>query len=112
MTLGGGVEPVAALAVRLQALGAEALVCAPPDCAERLAEVGVPLVSAGGPVRALVHRATPPSSDDVPRFGTALTREIRARATAVAGAIRTDGATVAATLLPDACSREKPPVPA
>jgi hypothetical protein len=35
----GGVEPLAALAVRLRELGAEALVCAPPDCAERLAEV-------------------------------------------------------------------------
>jgi vancomycin aglycone glucosyltransferase len=38
----GGVEPLVALAVRLRDLGAEALVCAPPDCAERLAEVGVP----------------------------------------------------------------------
>jgi vancomycin aglycone glucosyltransferase len=52
----GGVEPLVALAVRLRELGAEARVCAPPDCAERLAEVG---------------------------------------------AIRTDGATVAATLLLD-----------
>jgi vancomycin aglycone glucosyltransferase len=39
---------------------------------------------------------------------TALTPETRARATAVAGLIRTDGATVAATLL-DALSRERPP---
>jgi UDP:flavonoid glycosyltransferase YjiC (YdhE family) len=52
----GDVEPLVGLAVRLRALGAEARVCAPPDCAERLAEVG---------------------------------------------AIRTDGATVAATLLLD-----------
>jgi vancomycin aglycone glucosyltransferase len=43
---------------------------------------------------------------------TALTPETRARATAVAGTIRTDGATVAATLLLDAVSRERPPVPA
>lgn len=63
----GGVEPLAALAVRLQALGAEALVCGPPDCAERLAEVGVPLVPVGDPVRALVHGAAPPSMADVPR---------------------------------------------
>ncbi len=35
-----------------------------------------------------------------------------AAGTAVAGTIRTDGATVAATLLLDAASREKPPVPA
>jgi len=63
----GGVEPLAALGVRLLALGAEVLVCAPPDCAERLAEVGVPLVPAGEPVRALVHGATPPSAAGVPR---------------------------------------------
>jgi vancomycin aglycone glucosyltransferase len=63
----GGVEPLVALAVRLRALGAEVLVCAPPDCAQRLAEVGVPLVPAGEPVRALVHGATPPSAADVPR---------------------------------------------
>ena len=62
----GGVEPLAALAVRLQALGAEALVCPPPDCAERLAEVNQ---------QALFGR-------------------------------------VAATLLLDAWSRERPPVPA
>jgi vancomycin aglycone glucosyltransferase len=64
----GGVEPLVALAVRLRELGAEIQVCAPPDCAERLAEVGVPLMPAGEPVRALVHRATPPSPDDVPRL--------------------------------------------
>ena len=43
---------------------------------------------------------------------TALTPETRARAAAVAGAIRTDGATVAATMLVDAVSRERPPVSA
>jgi vancomycin aglycone glucosyltransferase len=64
----GGVEPLVGLAVRLRALGAEALVCAPPDCAERLAEVGVPLVPASEPVRQLVHSAAPPSPDDVPRL--------------------------------------------
>jgi hypothetical protein len=63
----GGVEPLVALAVRLQAIGAEVRVCAPPDCAERLAEVGVPLVPVGQPVRPLVHGATPPSAADVPR---------------------------------------------
>jgi vancomycin aglycone glucosyltransferase len=41
---------------------------------------------------------------------TTLTPESRARATAVADTIRTGGATVAATLLLDAASREKPPV--
>jgi vancomycin aglycone glucosyltransferase len=43
---------------------------------------------------------------------TALTPETRVRATAVAGTIRTDGATVAAKLLLDAVSRERPPVSA
>jgi vancomycin aglycone glucosyltransferase len=68
----GGVEPLVALAVRLRELGAQARVCAPPDCAERLAEVGVPLVPVGRPVRALVHGATPPSQDDVPRLAAEL----------------------------------------
>jgi vancomycin aglycone glucosyltransferase len=43
---------------------------------------------------------------------TALTPETRARARAVAGTIRTDGATVAANLLLDAVSRERPRVSA
>ena len=33
------VEPMVGLAVRLRALGAEVGVCAPPDCAEQLAEM-------------------------------------------------------------------------
>jgi vancomycin aglycone glucosyltransferase len=68
----GGVEPLAALAVQLRALGAEAVVCAPPDCAERLAEVGVSLVPVGEPVRTLVHGAAPPSPADVPRLAAEL----------------------------------------
>ena len=83
--------------------------CAPPDCAERLAEVGVPLVPFGQPVRSLVHGTTPPSAADVPRraaaLRTALSPEICARAAAVAVTIRTDGATVAATALLDAARR-------
>ncbi len=43
---------------------------------------------------------------------TALAPQTRARATAVAGTIRTDGAALAATLLVDAGSREEPPVSA
>jgi vancomycin aglycone glucosyltransferase len=41
-----------------------------------------------------------------------LAPETRARARAVAGTIRTDGAMVAARLLVDAVSRERPPVSA
>ena len=64
----GDVEPLVGLAVRLRALGAEVRVCAPPDWGERLAEVGVPLVPVGPPVRQLVHGATRPSVADVPRL--------------------------------------------
>jgi vancomycin aglycone glucosyltransferase len=37
----GDVEPTVGLAVQLGALGAEVRVCAPPDFAELLADVGV-----------------------------------------------------------------------
>ena len=71
----GDVEPLVGLAVRLRALGAEVRVCAPPDWAERLAEVGVPLVPVGPPVRQLVHGATRPSVADVPRLAAELIAE-------------------------------------
>jgi vancomycin aglycone glucosyltransferase len=70
----GDVEPLVGLAVRLRAFGTEVRVCAPPDfsgldrCAERLAEVGVPLVPAGPPVRPLVQGAARPSPPDLPRL--------------------------------------------
>jgi vancomycin aglycone glucosyltransferase len=41
--------------------------CAPPDFAELLARVGVPLVPVGQPERPLVTGATPPSAADLPR---------------------------------------------
>ena len=63
----GDVEPLIGVAVQVRALGAELRVCAPPDCAERPAEAGVPVVPVGDPVRALVHGVTPPSMADVPR---------------------------------------------
>ena len=71
----GDVEPLVGLAVRLRALGAEVRATAPPDCAERLAEVGVPLVPVGPPVRQLVHGATPSSAADVPRLVAELIAE-------------------------------------
>src|SRR5215471_1211030 len=95
----GGVEPLAALAVQLRALGAEALVCAPPDCAERLAEVGVALVPVGEPVRSLVHGATPPSEADVPRLIAEL---IAAWFDKVAAAAQGCDALVASGLMPAA----------
>jgi vancomycin aglycone glucosyltransferase len=66
----GDVEPLLALAVALRALGAEARVCAPPDCADRLAEVGVPHVPIGPSARAPRRGAAPtrPSPEDMRRF--------------------------------------------
>ncbi|MER7131668.1 glycosyltransferase, partial [Streptosporangium saharense] len=55
----GDVEPMAGLAVRLRALGAEVRVCAPPDFAELLDGVGVPLSPLGWPIRALATGAIP-----------------------------------------------------
>ena len=52
----GDVEPMVGLMVQLRALGAEMPVCAPPDFAELLARVGVPLVPVGQPARGRVGR--------------------------------------------------------
>ncbi|RST01666.1 glycosyltransferase [Streptomyces sp. WAC07149] len=59
----GGVEPLVGLAVRLRELGAEVLVCAPPDeeFAGRLAGVGVEMVPTGASVRDLVTGKVPPA---------------------------------------------------
>jgi len=55
----GDVEPLAALAAALQALGAEAVVCAPPDpeFVELVARAGAPLAPAFTPVRKWVADA-------------------------------------------------------
>ncbi|MFE6615955.1 glycosyltransferase [Amycolatopsis sp. NPDC057786] len=49
----GDVEPLVALAARLKESGAEVRVCAPPDSAERLAEIDVPLVPVARPDRGM-----------------------------------------------------------
>jgi vancomycin aglycone glucosyltransferase len=70
-----------------------------PYFARRVAELGI---GAG-------HDGPTPTTDSLSvALRAALTPETRARATAVAATIRTDGATVAATLLLDALSRERP----
>ncbi|CDO87991.1 glycosyl transferase [Mycobacterium triplex] len=63
----GGVEPLLALAVQLQACGAEAVVCAPPDdeFAERAADFGIPLVGFGPSVRAMTTAAAQSSEQDL-----------------------------------------------
>jgi vancomycin aglycone glucosyltransferase len=67
--LRGDVEPMVGLAVRLRALGAEIRVCAPPDFAELLARVGVPLVPVGQPVRPGARPSwSPRSSTRSPRW--------------------------------------------
>jgi vancomycin aglycone glucosyltransferase len=74
-----------------------------PYWAGRVAELGI----------GTAHDGPVPTTESLSgALSRTLTPQTRARATAVATTIRTDGATVAATLLLDAISREKPPVPA
>ncbi|WP_406440240.1 glycosyltransferase [Streptomyces sp. NBC_01613] len=97
----GDVEPMAGLAVALREFGAEALVCAPSDeeSAKRLAGVGVPLVPASPPVRAVVTAATQPSPAGLPERAAAL---VAAQFDAVAAAAEGCDAVVATGLLPSA----------
>jgi vancomycin aglycone glucosyltransferase len=126
----GDVEPVVALAVRLREVGAEARVAAvvhhgagttttatragtpqvvvpqatdQPYWAGRVAELGIGAAHDG---------PTPTTESLSAALRTALAPETRARATAVSGTVRTDGTTVAATLLLDAAARVRTPVSA
>ena len=74
-----------------------------PYWAGRVAELGIGAAHEG---------PTPTFASLSAALRTALAPETRARAAAVAGTIRTDGAAVAAELLLDAVSRERPPAPA
>jgi vancomycin aglycone glucosyltransferase len=74
-----------------------------PYFASRVADLGIGTAHDG---------PTPTTESLSAALRAALTPETRARATAVAGTIRTDGAMVAATLLLDAVSRERPPASA
>lgn len=72
-----------------------------PYWAARVAELGI----------GSAHDGPTPTLDSLSAaLTTTLTPKTRARASAVAGTIHTDGATVAAKLLLDAVSQEKPPV--
>ncbi|MFD6285267.1 glycosyltransferase [Streptomyces sp. NPDC060205] len=66
----GDVEPLVALAVRLQALGVEIRMCAPPDeeFVRRLAGIGVRLVPVGPPVRGMMGGTGLPSAADLARY--------------------------------------------
>jgi vancomycin aglycone glucosyltransferase len=59
----GDVEPLLGLALELRARGVDVRMCAPPDFAERVDQVGVPFVPMGFPVRELV--AAKPSPVEV-----------------------------------------------
>jgi vancomycin aglycone glucosyltransferase len=74
-----------------------------PYWAGRVAELGI----------GAAHHGPAPTTESLSAaLETALTPQTRAQARAVAGTIRTDGATVAAKLLLDTVSPERPPLPA
>lgn len=70
----GDVEPLAGLAVALRELGAEAIVCAPPDeeFARLLDRAGVPLVPLGPTVHSIVANPKPPTAQDAFQLAPAL----------------------------------------
>ena len=72
-----------------------------PYWASRVAGLGI----------GVAHDVQAPTTESLSAaLRTALTPQTRERATAVAGLIRTDGTKVAAALLLDPVSRERPPV--
>ncbi|TCO54122.1 glycosyltransferase [Actinocrispum wychmicini] len=70
----GDVEPLAALAVAVRDLGAEAVVCAPPDeeFVKLLARADVPLVPLGPSVHSVVAGPRPPTGQDAFQLAPAL----------------------------------------
>lgn len=98
----GDVEPMAALAAQLQALGAEAVVSAPPDqeFAELLARAGVPLAPAFMRIRQWVaERAKPSSAADFHKLATDM---MAGQFTAISAAAGSCDAIVATGLFPSA----------
>jgi vancomycin aglycone glucosyltransferase len=95
----GDVEPVVGLAVALRELGAEALVCAPPDddFVVLLARAGVPLVPLGPTVRSVVAGTKPPTAEDAFRLAADL---VAARFETLAAAAEGCDALLATGLMP------------
>ncbi len=93
----GDVEPMMGLAVQLRALGAEVRVCAPPEFAEVLADVGVPLAPIRLPVRLPITGAMPPSAADLPPHAAEL---VAAQFDTVAAAAEECDAPVATGVMP------------
>lgn len=100
----GDVEPLAGLAVALQALGAEAVVCAPPDqeFAELLARAGVPLAPAFSPIRQWIEMAKQ-SAMDLPRLAA---RMVAAQYDAIGAAAEGCDAVLATGLVPSAAAAQ------
>jgi vancomycin aglycone glucosyltransferase len=111
----GDVEPLAALAARLQALGAEAIVSAPADeeFAELLARVGVPLAPAFMPVRQWIKEKAKPST--AADFSKLTAEMMAAQYDAIGTAAGGCDAVVATGLVPSAaaaqCVAEKLGIP-
>lgn len=101
----GDVEPMAALAVALQTLGAEAVVSAPPDeeFVDLLARAGVPLAPAFTPVREWIEAAKRRPADGIPQHAA---RMIGAQYEAIGAAAGDCDAIVAAGLLPSAAAAQ------
>jgi vancomycin aglycone glucosyltransferase len=95
----GDVEPLAGLAVALRELGAEAIVCAPPDedFVTLLARAGVPHVPLGPTVRSVVAGPKPPGAQEAFRLAPAL---VAARFETLTAAARGCDAILATGLLP------------
>ena len=74
----GDVEPVAALAVTLRAMGVDAQVCAPPDdeFVALLRRAAVPMIPLGPAVRSVVTRPGPPTPEDAFKRASALASEL------------------------------------
>jgi vancomycin aglycone glucosyltransferase len=100
----GDVEPLAGLAVALQALGAEAVVSAPPDreFVELLARAGVKLAPAFMPVREWIESARQAPAD-LPTYAA---RMIGRQYEAIGAAAETCDAIVATGLMPSAAAAQ------
>jgi len=98
----GDIEPMLGFAVALRAQGVDVRMCAPPDFAEHLARIDVPMVAAGKSVRDLVHGATasgvkPSTPADAPRVAAEL---VASQFETVAPAAQDCDALVATGLMP------------
>lgn len=100
----GDVEPIAALAAALQALGAKTVVSAPPDpeFEDLMARVGVPLAPAFAPVRAWIEAAKR-STDGLPQHAA---RMIAAQHEAISAAAAGCDLVVATGLFPSAAAAQ------